>query len=193
MATGPLSARLRQLRYMVGLLRYDEAQSLTSAQRAQTRANIGAADASTAVTYDRRITTALPLTGGGNLTQDRELGVAVASIAEAQAGTRSDRLMTPERTATAVTHMTVGRGQTWQVPTRAVGTTYQNTTAAPIMVVLAFGTNESGAVYVGAATTSLVKIYESGDWDRVPLSFIVPPGHYYRATGGSLFSWTELR
>ena len=127
------------------------------------------------------------------MTQDRTINADLATQAEAQAGASNDKLMTPLRVAQAVTALTIGRGQSWQVPPRAIGSTYRNDTAAPIQVVLSFGTNESGAVYVGAATTSMVKMYESNDWDRAPLSFIVPPGHYYRATGGGLFNWSELR
>lgn len=193
MATGPLSARLRQLRYMVGLLRYDEPQTLTSAQRAQARANIAAADASTAALAARRVNAGTALTGGGALTGDVTINADRATQAETYDGASNEKLMTPLRVKQAVDRWAIGRGQTWQVPSRAIGSTYRNTTDAPIQVVLAFGTNENGAAYVGATTSSMVKIYENPDWDRVPFSFIVPPDHYYRATGGSLFSWTELR
>ena len=64
MATGPLSARLRQMRYVIGLLRYDEPQTLTPAQRTQARANIGAADASTAVRKAKELLAARRATVG---------------------------------------------------------------------------------------------------------------------------------
>lgn len=102
MATGPLSARLRQLRYMVGLLRYDEPQTLTPAQRTQARANIGAADASTAALAERRVNAGTALVGGGDMTQDRTINADLATQAEAQAGTSNTKLMTPQRTAQAI-------------------------------------------------------------------------------------------
>ena len=102
MATGPLSARLRQLRYMIGLLRYDEPQTLTPAQRTQARANIGAADASTAALAARRVNAGTALSGGGALTGDVTINADLATQAEAQAGTASGRLMTPQRTAQAI-------------------------------------------------------------------------------------------
>lgn len=102
MATGPLSARLRQLRYMVGLLRYDEPQTLTSAQRTQARANIGAADASTAALAARKINAGTGLKDGGALTGDVTINADLATQAEAQAGTSNAKLMTPQRTAQAI-------------------------------------------------------------------------------------------
>lgn len=198
MATGPLSARLRQMRYMVGLLRYDEPQSLTPAQRTQARANIGAADASTAALAARSIFAGNALTGGGNFTQDRTIHADIASQAEAQAGATNLKVMTPLRTAQALAASSIGYGQSWVVAgsgiSRAPNTTYQNTTGRPIMVSLSVGTNGNGTVLCGASSGAMATIYTNNDWDRVPFNFIVPPGHYYRFnTGDAVWYWSELR
>lgn len=91
----------------------------------------------------------------------------------------------------------VGVGQTWQDVTasRALGTTYTNTTGRPIMV------------YVGStsATTSSSFLTVSGI--QLPISqgqvgggvfkevsiAIVPPGATYSATASALEKWVELR
>lgn len=198
MATGPLSARLRQMRYVIGLLRYDEPQTLTPAQRTQARANIGAADASTAALAARQVRAGMALTGGGPLTGDVTIAADIASQAEAQTGGNNEKLMTPLRTAQALAASSIGYGQTWVAAgsgiSRAANTTYQNTTNRPIMVSVSVGTNESATVQVGATAGGLVTIYSNNDWDRVPFNFIVPPGHHYRLnTGGTVWYWSELR
>jgi hypothetical protein len=48
------------------------------------------------------ITAGTGLTGGGDLTTNRTLSANIATLAEAQAGTSSTKLMTPERTADAI-------------------------------------------------------------------------------------------
>lgn len=198
MATGPLSARLRQLRYTLGLLRYDEPQTLTSADRAQARANIRAADADTAALAARRIIAGTGLKDGGDLTQDRTLSADIATQSEAQTGGNNEKMMTPLRTAQALAASSIGYGQAWVAAgsgiSRAPNTTYQNTTGRPIMVSVSVGTNESATVQVGATAGGLVTIYSNNDWDRVPFNFIVPPGHHYRfSTGNTIWYWSELR
>ena len=88
----------------------------------------------------------------------------------------------------------VGYNQTWQFVSRAVGTSYQNTTGKPIMVAVVFRP-DSAYLQVSTDNSSWVTIANgsggSGEWGSG--SAIVPNGHYYRVTGGSLQSWAELR
>lgn len=119
-----------------------------------------------------------------------------ATQAEALAGAVNDAAMTPLRTAQHVDARTIGRAQSWQDVTasRSANTTYQNTTGSPIQVITEVGVNSSGTFRVGATTGSLVIVYQVFDWDRFPLSVIIPAGHYYRfETPDTPNRWTELR
>ena len=142
----------------------------------------------------RTITAGTGLTGGGSIAADRTISADLATQEEAQTGGNNTKLMTPLRTREAINAVSLGRGQTWQNPSRAANTTYQNSTSSPIQVILAMVTNSNATVKVGATAGALVTIFGDSDWDRHPLSFIVPPGHHYRLeSSDSIFSWTELR
>jgi hypothetical protein len=93
----------------------------------------------------------------------------------------------------------LGYGQTWQDVTasRALGTTYYNTTGRPITVVVTLAsTNTSpfanltvGGVIAVALGTGASGIYLTG-------TAIIPPGASYTintGTGLSINKWTELR
>jgi hypothetical protein len=121
-----------------------------------------------------------------------------ASQAQAEAGTAADVVMTPQRVAQAVTAqvpLQIGVGQTWQnvggarVPD---GTSYQNTTGRPIMVAVTRGLADGETVGQASVDNSTwVTVARCGNFQAI--SFIVPPGHYYRVTGGNLSFWSELR
>jgi hypothetical protein len=68
-----------------------------------------ALDAKAANTVD--IGAGTGLTGGGNLTANRTISADIASQAEAEAGTISTKLMTPERTAQAIAALAGGGGK----------------------------------------------------------------------------------
>ncbi len=87
----------------------------------------------------------------------------------------------------------LGVGQTWQVPTRAKGTTYQNTTGRPIQVSI-WGDNYTFQVSEdNVSWTSLIGSGSSGA-DRQTFA-VIPDTHYYRATndGAGTLTWRELR
>lgn len=94
----------------------------------------------------------------------------------------------------------LGCGQTWQNVTasRALGTTYYNTTGKPITVAISLST--TGAAGASGFNVNGVGVY-STSWNNIssgnlPLTFcaIVPPGHSYQLVGAlSASSWTELR
>lgn len=100
-------------------------------------------------------------------------------------------------TASAIGGTSIGVGQTWQNvrPSRAVNTTYQNTTGRPIMVaIVSGGSNET--IRVSSDNTNWVVVGVSGNYYAGSAGFVVPAGHYYRVDGnpyGGIPHWSELR
>ena len=91
----------------------------------------------------------------------------------------------------------LGWGQSWQDVTasRAVATSYQNTTGKPIMVAIEPNSATPGNLEVSSDGSTWVRIgviIASGS-DVRGASAIVPPDHYYRQTAGGFFGWKELR
>ena len=94
----------------------------------------------------------------------------------------------------------VGTGaQVWQIVTgsRAIGTTYTNTSGKPISVIVGVtltNTSTFTTLIVSGVVTSITQGYSSGSY-TYELSAIVPNGASYLVTGGSptLYSWAELR
>lgn len=83
----------------------------------------------------------------------------------------------------------LGMGQTWQVVTgsRAVSTTYYNTTGKPIVVhITATSAIDPRVNGVALGTIGYGSI-------TVGISFIVPPGQSYSNNGASFSTWSELR
>lgn len=92
----------------------------------------------------------------------------------------------------------IGYGQTWQAPSRAIGTTYYNTTGKPIMVTAIFANNSTNqdvgftvnGVNITFDRTTSVNTAGGG-------SLIIPPSASYIAytSAGTitLQSWSELR
>lgn len=119
--------------------------------------------------------------------------VELATSAETQAGTDGERAVTPAGLATTV----IGMGQSVQnvLPSRAIGTTYYNTTGRSILVSAsliqsapgnAFLQINGGASYTSGAAAS----------NTISLVGIVPPGQSYAVISGAgtptLQSWTEM-
>ena len=121
-----------------------------------------------------------------------------ASTLEAQAGVNDTKWMTPARVA----DVALGMGQTWVDVTasRAVNTTYQNTTGRTIVVTM-FGPPDSGFGDFQVSPTgsgswlTLGSIGgQGGDWGgRNTGTFIIPDKLYYRKNSGSFTTWSELR
>lgn len=92
-----------------------------------------------------------------------------------------------------------GISQSWQdvSSTRAVGVTYQNSTLRPIMVKTRPGRlgdgNPEPAVEVSADGAAWVNVNFGFHPEDTAVSFVVPPGHYYRQTNGAIGPWIELR
>lgn len=123
----------------------------------------------------------------------------IGSTAVANATTAANGGVTSVNGSTgAVTVQQIGVSQTWQNPSRSLGTTYTNSTGRPIQVtssVYAQGGTYARA-YVGG-----VMILDSRTVDccgipqisYFPFSFIVPNGTTYQITGGGFTIWAELR
>jgi hypothetical protein len=95
----------------------------------------------------------------------------------------------------------LGYGQTWQDVTasRALATTYYNTTGKPIFVGINWllsATGGAGCNFVVAGVTVVTMRNNTSSAGNFPLFTIVPPGATYIltvATSGSISSWLELR
>jgi hypothetical protein len=93
----------------------------------------------------------------------------------------------------------LGFGQIWQQPSRALGTTYYNTTGKSIFVsIIATGTTANGielTFYVQGSIASIGRGVSSGYGPT--LNMIVPPGASYSSSitlfPGTLYVWYELR
>lgn len=131
----------------------------------------------------------------------------IASQAEAEAGTATDKLMTPERTNQAIQALVsggIGDGQTWQLPSRSAGVSYQNTTGSPIQVAITYHSvnNDNAPAYtfqVSQNNSTWVTISRQGErWTNHSHFAIVPNGYYYKQSGwnnsgGGSIIWAELR
>lgn len=90
----------------------------------------------------------------------------------------------------------LGYGQTWQLVTgsRALGTTYYNTTGKPITVLISV-TNSTSNLTVTLGGVAFGQIF-GGSGFTSPITFIVPSSQSYLLTnvsGATLFAWSELR
>lgn len=121
---------------------------------------------------------------------------AITLQAPAVAGTTT---LTLPATSGTLTTEGVGQGQTWQDVTasRAVATTYTNSTGKPIMVFIRGQTSSSGGYFTitvnGTTIGSTTQGYTGNAFNSA--SFIVPNGQTYSITASvnTLSLWTELR
>ena len=119
----------------------------------------------------------------------------IATTAIAQAGTNDTDIITPLKLKNTV----FGLGQTWQVLTasRAINTTYTNTTGRPIEVMISVSAVEgldSHTIFIDGLDVS--GLMEWGlSYMRPIVTFTVPSGstYKYQALAGALVKWSELR
>jgi hypothetical protein len=86
--------------------------------------------------------------------------------------------------------------QTWQFPSRAINTTYTNSTGYPIMVYSTWAS--SGGAWDPTPVVAGVSLGRGGAVSNngayATISFIVPNGATYSVNGTAAFnSWAELR
>jgi len=101
-----------------------------------------------------------------------------------------------QRLAQVLATQAIGAGQTWEDmrASRSFGTSYQNTTGRAIQV--SIQAIASSNMQVSSDNASWVTIFSIGSDRSIPrgAQFIVPAGHYYRATGSAtITNWAELR
>ena len=90
----------------------------------------------------------------------------------------------------------LGYGQTWQLPTRFVGTTYYNLTGKPIQVsVQAWAVTGSVLMTMTISGVAISAYATPAASAPSYLSVIIPPGATYVLTmaGGTIYFWGELR
>ena len=118
--------------------------------------------------------------------------VELATLLESQAGSDATRAVTPSGLAGVMLGM---GGQAWQDVTgsRAINTTYTNSTGRPIVVVVNSATGSTATLSVGAVVVG--RVSQSTGGLGYQLSAIVPAGGTYTYTtlAGNLNSWVELR
>lgn len=133
---------------------------------------------------------------GGNTATVNGITVALASQAQAEAGTDNTTQMTPLRTEQHTLFNDLGWGQTWQnvSGSRAASTSYQNSTSRPIQLAIRLSNGTDRSVEVSEDNASWVQIGTSySTW--WPFTYaVVPVGHYYRVNGSAtILNWAELR
>lgn len=103
----------------------------------------------------------------------------------------TETLISPAKLSATIEATAPGYSQTWQdvSGSRVAGTSYQNSTSVPIMVTIGH-LNSSGPVQVSSDGSTWVDMTQTGQYQVI--SFLIPPGHYYRAMGGTFAIWTEL-
>lgn len=105
----------------------------------------------------------------------------------------------PASTGTvALTSDVIGVGQTWQNPSRAIGTTYTNSTGKPIMVTVSYTCSAGNSVQgmiIGGVTVYASGVTSAGGASG--FSLIVPNGSTYVTTTNlgamTLVTWQELK
>ena len=153
------------------------------------------------------ITAGTGLSGGGDLSANRTVSLANTSVAAGSYGSSSaipvitvnaQGQLTAASTA-AITLSEIGVSQTWQDVTssRALNTTYTNSTSKPIMVQVSQWTYDNGPhglFYVNSfQVNDLFSIGGDGANTLQCHSVIVPAGSTYKVEGSFIVRWTELR
>jgi hypothetical protein len=122
-----------------------------------------------------------------------------AGSADSATSATSANFATTAGTATNATTATtasnaLGVGQSWQSVSRSPDVWYQNTTGRTIAVQFRTTTNQ-GSIYISTTPSGGPLFdYRNGISDSWSSGFfVVPPNHYYLATGLGIDSWNELR
>jgi hypothetical protein len=112
----------------------------------------------------------------------------IATTALAQGLVDDTTALTPKKLGDAMSAHVLGMGQTWQNVTasRALNTTYTNSTGRPIQVSMSGSTGASITLTINGAALAPV-VYS--------IHFVVPVGATYAValSGGSIAGWNELR
>lgn len=117
-----------------------------------------------------------------------------ANSSEIANRSNSNVAINPSNAANIAQSTDLGVGQTWQKPSRSLGDTYTNDTGKPIMIAVTSSGGSSGfSLYIdNMLIVTNYSTYNSGGPSH-GITAIIPNGSTYRATGGSLVNWAELR
>lgn len=119
--------------------------------------------------------------------------VELATTAETRTGTDETRAVTPKGLADTA----LARGQAWQDMTasRAVSTTYTNSTGRPIFVAITIGAGSAPDIEVSPGGGGWLKLLDNAGTPggRNSVVFPVQHGDNYRVVGGSVPVWLEFR
>lgn len=130
----------------------------------------------------------VPFTPAGNLSSDN----VQAAIEELDSETDS-RLAALESAPSGADGLGYGQAWTDVTSSRALNTSYQNTTGKPIMLAARGGTSVAITTEVSTNGSDWVAVGSSTNNSSYA---VVPPDHYYRVAhgaSGSLAYWSELR
>lgn len=136
----------------------------------------------------------LTVTNGDGVAGNPTLTPILASQAEAEAGTDVNKLMTPLRSAQAIAALAPSNattrfgGSVMTSKSRAMSTTYQNTTGGWLVVSVTTTTNGQG-FYAGPSSASFLIATTNQNGGAV--TGLVPPSYYYLCTGTALSAWYE--
>jgi hypothetical protein len=126
------------------------------------------------------------------------LGNGTSAVQEVAPGTTGNLLTSNGTTwqSVAAPSSGIGYGQTWQDVTgsRALGTTYTNSTGKPIMLMLyeSGGSAADYVLFINGAYFS--RASNNNNYQIIPMSVIIPNGTTYRVESSySTLYWWELR
>lgn len=144
------------------------------------------------------------VTSTGAVSSASVTGNWVATQTEAEAGSNNDQIMTPLRTEQHMVANALGWGQTWQdvKSSRALSTTYTNSTGRPIFVSVTVVWGNASATLTltvdGIVVQKFANNPDSSDLSMA-VSAVVPNGSTYsvaqtsNVTAGVIEYWAELR
>lgn len=135
-------------------------------------------------------TNAILDSAGGNTATINGITPALASQAQAEAGTDNTTLMTPLRVAQATLGKRLSSSSLTDVTaSRATATTYQNTSSSWRIVVATF-TNNGQTLRMGPTSGGQSAIFSMNASSSSVIG-LVPPGWFYSTTGTVLTAWWE--
>ena len=166
-----------------GNLKLDSITTSTQTVSIDSVANAAAA----AAVASRTISTATGLTGGGDLSANRTISPDLANQAEAEAGTSSAKLMTPQRTAQAIAAL-VSAGAVYynRRPALQRGSLFYKTAATTLSVVA--GAVLNGKYYATATAVTMPSHTNNTDyaiWQHPTTGALVGDASFVTAPAGA--------